>query len=335
MREHGVLTWLISDHLGSTSISANADGTLLSTVKYSAFGEIRAASGNTSSDSLYTGQRIEAEIGLYYYGARWYDPALGRFVQADTIVPQPANPMAWDRYAYGLNNPVRYVDPSGNMVTEGIDGGVNIEVFKSWLSDKYNWNLKGNNWKIDQAICVLKEAIGIKTEVDRITYGNGNEWMKKNIPSVDFYLDDFPHKGMTLLNKGQETSFVSPVSTIHLMDNFEKINIDEHHVAHEVFHTIDNRSSTRIFPATILGGGYSDRLATYVGGNPNGIRFMNGTSGIPIDMQWSIDVNDGYGNHSTADYLAEAFVWTFFNPSYCPDQAIVNWVIGRVLITTP
>ncbi len=114
MRENGVLTWLISDHLGSTNITANADGTLLSTVKYSAFGEIRAASGNTSSDYLYTGQRSEAEIGLYYYGARWYDPTLGHFIQADTIVPQPGNPMAWDRYAYTLNNPLRYVDPSGH-----------------------------------------------------------------------------------------------------------------------------------------------------------------------------------------------------------------------------
>ncbi len=76
---------------------------------------IRAASGNTSSDYLYTGQRSKAELGLYYYGARFYDPTLGRFIQADTIVPQPGNPMAWDRYAYGFNNPSRYTDPSGHI----------------------------------------------------------------------------------------------------------------------------------------------------------------------------------------------------------------------------
>ncbi len=41
--------------------------------------------------SRYTGQREDATIGLYFYSARYYDPVLGRFIQADTIVPQPGN----------------------------------------------------------------------------------------------------------------------------------------------------------------------------------------------------------------------------------------------------
>jgi len=48
-----------------------------------------------------------------YYGARYYDAAIGRFVQADTIVPNAGNPQALNRYAYTLNNPVRYTDPTG------------------------------------------------------------------------------------------------------------------------------------------------------------------------------------------------------------------------------
>lgn len=47
-------------------------------------------------------------------GARWYDPLIGRFTQADTIIPDPASPQAFNRYAYTLNNPLRYVDPSGH-----------------------------------------------------------------------------------------------------------------------------------------------------------------------------------------------------------------------------
>ena len=53
-----------------------------------------------------------------YYNARWYDPALGRFVQADTIIPQPGDPQSWDRYAYVENNPLRYTDPSGHYGCE-------------------------------------------------------------------------------------------------------------------------------------------------------------------------------------------------------------------------
>ncbi|MEZ4616309.1 MAG: RHS repeat-associated core domain-containing protein [Caldilineaceae bacterium] len=52
---------------------------------------------------------------MYYYGARWYDPALGRFVQPDTIVPDPGEAKAFDRYAYVLNNPLRYVDPTATI----------------------------------------------------------------------------------------------------------------------------------------------------------------------------------------------------------------------------
>ncbi|MGC8787967.1 MAG: RHS repeat-associated core domain-containing protein, partial [Anaerolineae bacterium] len=52
---------------------------------------------------------------MYLYNARWYDPSLGRFAQADTIVPvQTQGTQAWDRYGYVNNNPLRYSDPSGH-----------------------------------------------------------------------------------------------------------------------------------------------------------------------------------------------------------------------------
>jgi hypothetical protein len=49
------------------------------------------------------------------YNARYYDPWLGRFVSADTVVPEYANPQAWNGYSYALNNPLRYVDPTGHQ----------------------------------------------------------------------------------------------------------------------------------------------------------------------------------------------------------------------------
>jgi RHS repeat-associated protein len=62
----------------------------------------------------YTGQRWEAGIGLYDYNARYYDPALGRFVQADTIVPSVAHSQDFNRYSYVRGNPMIYVDPTGH-----------------------------------------------------------------------------------------------------------------------------------------------------------------------------------------------------------------------------
>ncbi|MEZ4616311.1 MAG: RHS repeat-associated core domain-containing protein [Caldilineaceae bacterium] len=113
MRSAGTLYWLLGDHLGSTAVSCqryhrNRRHPLLP------WGSERFTSGSTPTSFKYTGQRQESAIGLYYYGVRWYDPALGRFVQPDTIVPDPGEAKSFDRYAYVLNNPLRYTDPTGH-----------------------------------------------------------------------------------------------------------------------------------------------------------------------------------------------------------------------------
>jgi RHS repeat-associated protein len=64
-----------------------------------------------------------AGFGLMYFNARWMDPWLGRFAQADTMIPGAGDPQAWDRYAFVNNNPVRYIDPSGHAFCQGYDGG--------------------------------------------------------------------------------------------------------------------------------------------------------------------------------------------------------------------
>jgi len=113
------LNWILGDHLGSTTVTANADGTWNSEIKYTAFGEVRASYGLTPTEYRYTGQLEQAELGLIYFVARFYDPVLTHFVQADTLIPDPGDPLAWDRYAYGLNNPIRYSDPSGHAADAG------------------------------------------------------------------------------------------------------------------------------------------------------------------------------------------------------------------------
>jgi RHS repeat-associated protein len=51
---------------------------------------------------------------LLWYNSRFYDPALGRWTQPDTIIPDQYNPADWDRFQYVRSNPLIYTDPSGN-----------------------------------------------------------------------------------------------------------------------------------------------------------------------------------------------------------------------------
>jgi RHS repeat-associated protein len=85
------------------------------------WGEGRYAEGLAPTEFHFTGQRELSVLGLHFYGARWYDSLLGRFIQADTFVPlESQGVQAWDRFAYVNNNPVRYTDPTGHCIF-GID----------------------------------------------------------------------------------------------------------------------------------------------------------------------------------------------------------------------
>src|SRR5205807_1784725 len=85
----GPLTYLHSDQLGSVSLATNASGGVVSQQEYDPWGALRAGGiGQTTLN--YTGQRLDAS-GLLYYHARYYDPNLGRFVSADSVVPGAAS----------------------------------------------------------------------------------------------------------------------------------------------------------------------------------------------------------------------------------------------------
>jgi RHS repeat-associated protein len=114
VRQSGTLYYLHTDHLGSTSVTSNASGAQVGSQTYYTYGAVRTTSGTLQTDYTFTGQRLDADAGLLYYGARYYDWVLGRFISADTIVPNPYNPQALNRYSYVYNNPLRYTDPTGH-----------------------------------------------------------------------------------------------------------------------------------------------------------------------------------------------------------------------------
>jgi len=119
MRINSTLYYVLKDHLGSASVITDASGTVLGEQRYYPFGETRLTTGSILTDKLYTGQREMAGLGIYHFNARFYSPKLGRFLSADTIVPNPANPQSLNRFSYVTNNPLRYIDPTGHWEVDG------------------------------------------------------------------------------------------------------------------------------------------------------------------------------------------------------------------------
>jgi RHS repeat-associated protein len=98
------------DGLGSVLALANASGQLTEKHAYSAFG---LASSTTGTAFQFAGRRVDPETGLYYNRARYYSPALGRFLQTDPIGTNGGINL----YAYTLNDPVNRIDPTGRAPT--------------------------------------------------------------------------------------------------------------------------------------------------------------------------------------------------------------------------
>jgi RHS repeat-associated protein len=139
----GAVFYLHGDHLGSVSMvtgnsAANRtglinDGRIVGSTRYKPWGEERqfvaATAGFTPTDFRFTGQR-KADVGtgtprlgpgIYDYNARFYDATIGRFLSADTIVPEPGDPQSFNRYSYSFNSPTNYTDPSGHRACRNQD----------------------------------------------------------------------------------------------------------------------------------------------------------------------------------------------------------------------
>ena len=125
------------DHLGSTSAVTDGSGNIMETADYKPFGGLRDYSGTVTTQYKFTDQEFDPESGLYNYNARFYDPALGRFISPDSIVQGPFSPQTLNRYSYVGNNPLMYVDPSGHflslpVIIGAVIGGVSSGIQSDW-----------------------------------------------------------------------------------------------------------------------------------------------------------------------------------------------------------
>ncbi len=115
MTPSGETVYYLTDNVDSVRVVADERGKPVTRTEYLPYGETWFQIGNTNHAPKYNSQELDKESGLYYYNARYYDPEVGRFTSADSVIDGEYETQGWNRYSYVKGNPVRYGDPSGRL----------------------------------------------------------------------------------------------------------------------------------------------------------------------------------------------------------------------------
>jgi len=113
----------LKDVIGTVIDITDSDGNVIQRYNYTAFGKIRSIKDGSDNDITgspivntafaFTGREHDFETGLYYYRARYYDPAIGRFLQSDPAPGRMLSPITFNKYVYAGNNPMLFTDSTG------------------------------------------------------------------------------------------------------------------------------------------------------------------------------------------------------------------------------
>ncbi|MFC1703670.1 RHS repeat domain-containing protein [Candidatus Omnitrophota bacterium] len=110
------LSFYVNDALSSTNMIVDRNGQIVMEHQRSPYGNY--VSGDTEGERyLYTNREVDAESGLTYMNARYYDSEIGRFVTLDSYLGKAESPQTRNPFTYALNNPMKYYDPTGNYPT--------------------------------------------------------------------------------------------------------------------------------------------------------------------------------------------------------------------------
>lgn len=124
-----VTTFYHTDGLGSVVAATGATGTVQWRKSYTPYGA-QIGSSHRAEPLSYTGKPHDNITGLTYFGARYFDPEVGRFMSVDPVGFVESNPMSFNRDLYVNDNPYKYVDPDGEFLNFAakfvLDVGINV-----------------------------------------------------------------------------------------------------------------------------------------------------------------------------------------------------------------
>lgn len=156
------LVYIVRDHQGSITSIHTSKGITFSEQSYDAWGRLRNPATNEvygpdDTPNLllgrgYTGHEHLPWFGLINMNARLYDPVIGQFLSADPYIQNLESSQSHNRYAYALNNPLRYVDENGEFIFTFLSAITDLwlNIFKhGFHTSRYDWRRTVNAWRID------------------------------------------------------------------------------------------------------------------------------------------------------------------------------------------
>jgi RHS repeat-associated protein len=321
-------TYILTDHLGSTTVTTDASGNLVSELRYLPWGEVRA--GPAGTDYTFTGQYSNVgDFGLMYYNARWYDVGLGRFASADSIVPNAWDSQSWDRYSYVQNRPIVFADPSGHRAACGSQGEACDE---GPLPQEYGRKLKRSH-QIEEmfpGVTITNPYAFTVTELDRLSqaltavfaaFGNNRGAFEKAFGPMSFTLKRFGSLGQGV--PARADMWVSGDVRLTPRASYENM-------IHEMGHIFDGRLLRRGQTTTLFSEYWADHL------NAGSCRRSPcyTEKGFSYELQhgdWDPSgLHSDYANTSSLEDFADSFEATITGGSGIDDErkAIVGILIA-------
>ena len=187
------------DHLGSSSYITNLDGEVAQHIEYVPFGEVFIEERNNTWNTpyLFNAKEFDEETGMYYYGARYYEPKLSLWMSTDPIQEKYPNITS---YIYSLNNPIKIQDPTG-LAPEGWGGtsnenGTITYVFDARVNENNYKELGYDSYKAPGSI-IDNATIGGKSGEN----GKSSVYLGNSAKDVSF---TWPNSSVTPFEVGKE-----------------------------------------------------------------------------------------------------------------------------------
>jgi len=236
------------DHLGSSSYITNLDGEVMQHIEYVPFGEVFIEERNNTWNTpyLFNAKEFDEETGMYYYGARYYEPRLSLWMSTDPMQEKYYN---FSSYCYAVNNPVKFIDPDGNDILLIVWASHNGRIGHAGIAIS-NYKEVKSKVKVNGRWTTQTRMVQDGTYTYRDLWpggeGVGKENFDKNVPAV------YNNKRVTLYkildsditgSEGRSPDGVVKISSNYKVDQRVQNSLDAYELKNVSYNALTNNCS--------------------------------------------------------------------------------------------